>query len=205
MPVVDVYNLERKKVGTLDLSDDVFDVEVREHLFHEMVRAQLGARRGGTAKVKERNEIIGSTGKVWRQKGTGRARQGSKKGPHWVGGGVAHGPSPRSFAKKVNKKIRKAALRAACSRRQQEGKLVVIDGFDLEAPKTKQVCSVLDTFDISKALIVDLDNANLAKSARNLPKTMFLPVAGVNVYDVLRHDVLVLTKNAAEALQERLA
>jgi large subunit ribosomal protein L4 len=205
MPVVDVYNLEKKKVGTLDLSDDIFDVEVREHLFHEMVRAQLGARRSGTATVKERNAIIGSTAKVWKQKGTGRARQGSKKGPHWVGGGVAHGPSHRSFAKKVNKKTRKAALRAACSRRQQEGKLVVLDGFDLEAPKTKQVCSVLDTFGMSKALIVDLDNANLAKSARNLPSSMFLPVAGVNVYDVLRHDVLVLTKNAAEALQERLA
>ncbi len=126
MPAIDVYNLNREKTGTMALADTVFDVEVREHLFHEAVRAQMAAKRSGTAKVKERGEIVGSTAKVYRQKGTGRARQGDKKGNHCVGGGVAHGPRPRAYNIKVNKKTRRAALCAALSRRQQEGRLVVL-------------------------------------------------------------------------------
>ena len=121
MPTVDVYNQDRKKVDTLDLSDSIFDAEVREHLFHEVVRGQLASRRAGTAKAKERGEITGSRQKRWKQKGTGRARQGDGKAGHFVGGGVIHGPRPRTFEVKVNKKVRKAALCAALSRRQQEG------------------------------------------------------------------------------------
>lgn len=204
MPVVDVYNLDREKVGTVELADAVFDCEVREHLFHEVVRAQLAARRSGTAKVKQRHEVRMTGAKVYRQKGTGRARQGSKRGPHWVGGGVAHGPQPRSFEKKVNKKTKKAALRAALSRRQQEGRLLVIDSFQLPEIKTKRVASVLSRFEVGKGLIVDVDNDTLAKSAKNLASSAYLPVAGLNVYDILRHETIFVTKDAVEAIQGRL-
>ncbi|PIE65920.1 MAG: 50S ribosomal protein L4 [Deltaproteobacteria bacterium] len=203
MPVVDVYNLDRQKVGTVELADDIFDVEVREHLFHEVVTAQLAARRTGSAKTKERWEIRGTQKKAWRQKGTGRARQGSRKAPHWVGGGTVFGPRPRSFAKKVNKKVRRAALAAALSRRQQEGRLTVLDSMALAEIKTKQVRKILDTFEAPKALLVDTDNDNLMLSARNLPKSHFVAVRELNVYDILRHDQLLISKAAAELLQKR--
>lgn len=204
MPKVDIYNTEKKKVGDVSLSDDIFDAEVREHLFHELVRAQRAAKRAGTAKVKERAEVIGTRAKAWRQKGTGRARQGSRQAVHWRGGGVVHGPRPRSFEKKVNKKTRRAALCAALSRRQQEGHLVVLDAFNLEAIKTKQVAGVLNTFDVSRALIVDVDNNNLERSARNLATSNYLPVTGLNVLDILRHDHLMMTQAAVEAIERRL-
>lgn len=207
MPVVDVYNLDREKVGTVNLAEAVFDVPVREHLFHEVVRAQLAARRSGTAKTKGRSEIRGTTAKVWRQKGTGRARQGTKKAPHWVGGGTVFGPQPRSFAKKVNKNTRRAALKAALSRRQQEGRLVVLDAFELaeDTAKTKLVAGVLKRFELDRALLVDTDNDLLARSTRNLPKSKYLPVAGMNVYDILLHDTVVVTKRAVEAIEGRLS
>jgi len=204
MPVVDVYNLDRKKVGTVELNDAVFNVEVREHLFHEVVRSQLGSRRAGTAKTKERGEVRGSTAKAWKQKGTGRARQGNKKAPHWKGGGVAHGPRPRNFGTKVNKKTVRAALCAAVSRRQQEGRLIVLDKFELSEIKTKHLSSVLTTFEIGKGLIVDIANENLSLSARNLPKSSYLAVDGLNVYDVLKHETLLMTQAAIEQLEGRL-
>lgn len=205
MPAVDVYNLKREKTGTIALDDAVFDVEVREHLFHEAVRGQMAAKRSGTAKVKERGEVAGTGAKAYRQKGTGRARQGNKKGPHYVGGGVAHGPRVRSYDLKVNKKTRRAALCAALSRRQQEGRLLVIEGFELAQPRTKEVAGMLSHFELDKALIVDGGNANLALGARNLPRANYLDSAGVNVYDILKHDTLVLTRQAVEALERRLA
>jgi large subunit ribosomal protein L4 len=204
MSVVDVYNLERKKVGTVELNDAVFNVEVREHLFHEVVRNQRAERRAGTAKTKERGEVKGSTAKAWKQKGTGRARQGNRKAAHWRGGGVAHGPRPRDFSGKVNRKIVKAALMAALSRRQQEGCLVVVDSFALPEIKTSQVASVLSTFEVSKGLIVDVKNEALAKSANNLANSSYLAVDGLNVYDVLRHDTLMMTREAIQQLEGRL-
>lgn len=204
MPLVDVYNLERKKVGSIELSDSVFNAEVREHLFHEVVRNQRAERRAGTAKTKERGEIQGSTAKAWKQKGTGRARQGNKKAPHFVGGGVAHGPRPRSFGVKVNRKTVKAALIAALSRRQQEGRLVIIDRFDLGEIKTKSVVNVLSTFEVSKGLIVDVTNEKLARSAGNLAHSNYLAVDGLNVYDVLKHDTLMMTQEAVQKLEGRL-
>ena len=204
MPVVDVYNLERKKVGTVELNEAVFNVEVREHLFHEVVRNQRAERRAGTAKTKERGEIKGSTAKAWKQKGTGRARQGNKKAPHFVGGGVAHGPRPRSYAGKVNRKTVTAALVAALSRRQQEGRLVVLDKFELAEIKTKNVVNVLSTFEVSKGLIVDVNNENLAKSAGNIATANYLAVDGLNVYDVLKHDTLMMTQEAIQKLEGRL-
>jgi large subunit ribosomal protein L4 len=206
MAVVDVYNLDRDKVGTLELSDAVFGVRVREHLFHEVVRYQLAKRRGGNACTKGRALVAGTTAKVWKQKGTGRARQGTKKAPHWVGGGVVHGPTPHDFTPKLNKKVRAAALRAALSRRQEEGALTVLDSFELSEIKTRRVAGVLATFGTPKALIVDTAaNVTLAKSARNLAKAKFVAVDGVNVYDILKHDALLITREAAKAIEGRLA
>jgi large subunit ribosomal protein L4 len=204
MPMVDVYNLKRESVGTIDLSDGVFDAAVREHLFHEVVRAQMAAKRSGTAKTKERGEVRGSRRKMWKQKGTGRARAGDRKAPHWVGGGVAFGPRPRDYDIKVNKKIRRAALRSALSRRQQEGRLVVLEDFELAAIKTRSVVDILSTFEAAKALIVDGPNDNLAKSANNLKTSHYLTVDQLNVYDVLKHDTLMLTRRAIEAIEGRL-
>lgn len=204
MPVVDVYNLDREKVGSFELSEAVFGVEVREHLFHEVVRAQLASRRAGTAKTKGRSELTRTTAKPWKQKGTGRARQGDRAAPHWVGGGTVHGPTPRSFAVKVNKKIRRAALCAALSRRTQEGRVVVIDDLALERIKTKRVAGIVAGFEAGKALFVDTDNDKLRFSARNLAHAHFLPVGDLNVYDILRHETLLISKAAVEDLQARI-
>ena len=204
MPMVDVYNLKHESVGTIDLSETVFDASVREHLFHEVVRAQMASKRSGNAKVKERGEIRGSRRKLWKQKGTGRARVGDRKAPHWVGGGVALGPRPRDYAIKVNKKTRREALRCALSRRQQEGRLVVLEDFELEAIKTKSVTAVLKAFDASKALIVDGPNETLALSTNNLATSNYLSVDQLNVYDVLLHDTLMVTRRAVEAIEGRL-
>jgi len=205
MPTVDVYNLNREPIGKQDLNGDVFDVEVREHLFHEVVRAQLAARRAGTAKTKGRSEINGSRKKLYRQKGTGNARAGDKKSNTRVGGGTAFGPTPRSYEMKVNKKIRRAAICAALSRRQQEGALVVVDNFELSEVKTRQVVDALARFEASKALIIDAPNEHLALSARNLQRSNYLAVDGLNVYDILRHDTLLVTQRAVEAIEGRLA
>jgi len=204
MPVVDVYSLDKSKVGTLELSDDIFDTEVREHLFHEVVTYQLAKRRSGAAKTKERGEIAGTTQKAWRQKGTGRARQGNKKAVHWVGGGTVHGPRQRDYTPKVNKKTRANALRMALSRRQQEGALFVVDGWSIDTPKTKAVSNVLGTFGTPKTLIIDEGNDTLARSARNLAASNYLEVSGLNVYDILRHDAVIITRDAALKIQERL-
>jgi len=204
MPVVDVYNLDNKKVGTVDLDAEIFDVEVREHLFHAVVTSQLAARRSGTASTRERSEVHGANTKAWRQKGTGRARQGSRKAPHWVGGGTVFGPKPRSFAKKVNKNTRRAALKAALSVRQQEGRLVVLEDFELAEIKTQRVVQILGQFEGAKHLVVDVDNANLSKSAGNLAESVYLASDGLNVYDILRHDSLVLTRSAVDAIARRL-
>ncbi len=204
MPTVDVYSLNRDKVGSLELNPEVFDVEVREHLFHAVVTAQLAARRSGTASAKERNAISGTRQKKWRQKGTGRARQGDGKAVHFVGGGVVHGPRPRSFEKKVNKRTRVAALCAALSRRQQEGRLVVLDAFEVAEIKTKSVASALSKWDGTRTLIIDGDNENLAKSAKNLADASYLSTDGLNVYDILLHDTVMVTKAAVEAIEGRL-
>ncbi|TNF28877.1 MAG: 50S ribosomal protein L4 [Deltaproteobacteria bacterium] len=204
MPVVDVYNLDRQKVGTFALSDDVFDVEVREHLFHEVVRAQLATRRGGNAKSKTRAEVKHTTKKLFKQKGTGRARQGMKSAPHWVGGGTAHGPNPRAYTIKVNKKVRRAALCAALSRRQQEGRLILIDQLGLAEVKTKLVAKLVDRFEAGRALMVDTDNDKLRLSTRNLADAHFLPVGELNVYDILRAHTVLMSTAAAEDLQARI-
>jgi large subunit ribosomal protein L4 len=204
MPSIDVYNLNRDKVGSIDLDAAVFGGEIKEYLFWEVVRSQLASRRRGTAKTKQRNEVQGSTRKMFRQKGTGRARKGMCTVPTYRGGGVVFGPQPRDFGYRVPKKVRRAALRSALAKRLSEQRLIVVQDFELAEIKTKKVVEIMGRFDVSSALIVDARNANLDKSTRNLPTVKFLPVEGLNVYDVLRYDNLVLTSGSVKAIEGAL-
>ncbi|NOU26307.1 MAG: 50S ribosomal protein L4 [Polyangiaceae bacterium] len=205
MATIDVFNLKREKVGTVDLSDEVFGVEVREHLFYEVVKAQLASRRQGTACAKNRSAVSGSTKKMYKQKGTGNARHGSKRAPVYVGGGRAHPPRPRDWSYRPPAKVRQGALTSALSKFQKEGRLVVVDRFELAEIKTKALVSTLATLKTAKkTLVVDAaSNENLKLSIRNCKDHQFLPPEGVNVYDLLRHDTLVLSKDAAKALELR--
>ena len=205
MPKVTVYNLDMKNVGELDLSDDIFGARVNEDLFYEVLKAQLASRRQGSANTKNRAVVAGTTHKLYRQKGTGGARHGNKKAPNFVGGGSAHGPKPRSYAYRPPRKMRLGALRSALSMKLQEGRLLIVDDFKLDAVKTKRLASVLGTLAVETSAVIvdDASNQNLRLSARNLPKHQFLPPEGVNLYDLLRHEHLVVTKQAVEALQAR--
>jgi large subunit ribosomal protein L4 len=206
---VDLKNIAGKSVGQIELSDEVFGAEVHEHLLWETVKWQLAKRRAGNASTKRMSEVRGSSIKPWKQKGTGRARQGSKKAPHWVGGGSVFGPKPRSYEYDLPKKQKKAALRSALSLRANEQKLIVLDKFDSDG-KTKAVASALAALGVgqpmSKVLIVDAkDNTLLARGAKNLRASKWLAVDGINVYDILRHETLVLTQAAAKQVEAALA
>lgn len=205
MPTVDVYNLKHEKVGSLDLSDEVFGTEVKEQLFYEVVKAQLASRRSGTAAAKERAAVSGSSKKIYRQKGTGRARHGSIRAPNFVGGGQAHPPRPRDWSYRPPRKVRVGALKCALSLFCKEGRLIVVDSFELAEIKTKQLVATLSVLQADKkSLVVDnKDNEKLRLSMRNLETALFLPPEGVNVYDLLRHDHLVLSQDAAKALEAR--
>src|SRR6185295_19598875 len=205
MATIDVFNLKREKVGTLDLADEVFAAEVKEHLFYEVVKAQLASKRQGTAAAKNRSAVSGSTKKLYKQKGTGRARHGSIRAPVFVGGGQAHPPRPRDWSYRPPRQVRLGALRAALSKFQKEGRLVVVDRFELSEIKTKSVLAALTSLKTQKStLIVDVaDNEKLRLSIRNCSEHQFLPPEGVNVYDLLRHDTLVLSKDAAKKLEAR--
>lgn len=205
MPTVDVYNQNREKVSEIALSDEVFAAAVKPDLMNAVVRYQLAKKRQGTHQVKGRAQVRGGGKKPFRQKGTGRARAGTTRSPHWRGGGVVHGPTSRSHAFKLNKKVRRAALRAALSHRVAEGSVVVLDDLQLPEVKTKQVVKFLEAFGLKDALLVMPERTqNVALSARNLPNVTYLPVEGVNVRDVLHRGTLVMTKAAAEALTARL-
>jgi len=206
MATVDVYNMKREKVGSLDLADEVFGAEIKEHLFWEVVKAQLASRRQGTASAKERSAVSGSSKKLYKQKGTGRARHGSIRAPIYVGGGQAHPPRPRDWGYRPPLKVRVGALRSALSKFVKEGRLVVVDRFDLPEIKTKGLLSALDALKAEKkTLVVDhRANENLVLSIRNCKEHQYLPPEGVNVYDLLRHDTLVLSKEAVKALEQRL-
>jgi len=206
MAKFDVYDLEKKKVGELELADTVFAGEVNENLFYEVVKAKLASDRSGTHAVKNRSLVSGGGKKPWKQKGTGRARQGSTRASHWVGGGKAMGPKPRDYAYDVPKKVRKAALRAALALRTQGQKLLIVEKWEPSAPKTGKAAQVLAKLGTPRALVVD-DAANvaLARSVRNLDGSDFLAVEGLNVYDILKHDSLVLTAGTAKRLEESLS
>jgi large subunit ribosomal protein L4 len=206
MAKFDVYDLEKKKVGELELADAVFAGEVNEHLFYEVVKAKLASDRSGTHAVKNRSLVSGGGKKPWKQKHTGRARQGSTRASQWVGGGKAMGPKPRDYGYDVPKKVRKAALRSALALRNQDGKLVIVQEWAPQAPKTGAAGKVLAKLGARKALVVDAAaNQALARSVRNLDGSDFLPVEGLNVYDILRHDVLVLTAATAKKIEEVLS
>jgi large subunit ribosomal protein L4 len=201
----DVTTLDAKKAGTVELSDEVFGLEPRADILHRMVRYQLAKRRAGTAASKDRSQINATTAKMYRQKGTGRARHGSKKAPIFRGGGKAFGPKPRDHAIELPKKVRALALRHALSSKAKTDTLVVIENCELKGGKTKELKSRFAKLGFGSALIVDGAEVHdaFARAARNIPKVDVLPVQGINVYDILRHDMLVLTKAALEALEAR--
>lgn len=204
MAKVSVYNLKREAVGELELDDQVFGTEVNEGLIYDVLKAQLASRRAGTAKTKVRSEVAGSTRKLYRQKGTGNARHGSIRAALYVGGGKAHGPVPRSYAYRPPRKMRRGAMCSALSLKLKEGNLTVVDSFELPEIKTKHLASTLKDLQVRRSLIVDSkDNETLRLSVRNLPKNQFLPPEGVNLYDVLRYEHLILTKSAVNALESR--
>jgi len=205
MPKVDVYSMAKKKVGEIDLSDSIFGTEVKEHLFHAAVRYQMAAARTGSHSTKGRTDVRGGGRKPWKQKGTGRARQGTRSAPQFRTGGVVHGPHVRSHAHKLPKKVRRAALKSALSRRTEENALTVFDAFEMKEIKTKSFIDVMKKFDFDDLLLVlsESDDAVL-RSARNIPGVKVLPVAGLNVYDILDHKNLALTQSAVEAVVARL-
>ena len=207
MPKVALYNQSGSQVGDVELNDSVFGIEPNEHVLHDAVVMQQASRRQGTHAVKNRSAVAGGGRKPWRQKGTGRARQGSIRSPQWVGGGVVFGPTPRSYSYKLPKKVRRLALQSALSSKVNENSLVVLEGLAFDAPKTKEVVKVLDALNVSeKVLIVTADKDDVvAKSANNLPNAKVLTVSGLNVLDLLAHDKLIITKDAADKAGEVLA
>ena len=201
MSNVSVYNMEGKEVGTLELNDAVFGVEVNEHLVHMAVVRQLANNRQGTQKAKTRSEVSGGGRKPWRQKGTSHARQGSTRAPQWTGGGVVFAPVPRDYSFKMNKKEKRLALKSALTTRVQENKLVVIDELKLDAIKTKDMQNVLNNLKVEKAMVVT-DNENVIISTRNIPNVITASVATLNVFDVLKYNTVVLDKAAVAKVEE---
>jgi large subunit ribosomal protein L4 len=205
MATFDVFNMKREKVGSIDLADEVFGTEVREHLFYEVVKGQLASKRQGTRAAKNRSAVSGSSKKIYKQKGTGRARHGSIRAPLFVGGGQAHPPRPQDWSYEPPRRVRALALTSALSKFGKEGRLLVVDSFEMAEIKTKKLVETLDTLKAQrKTLVVDSqDNEKLRLSIRNCKEHQFLPPEGVNVYDLLRHDTLILSKAAAKQLEER--
>ena len=207
MATLDVVTIENKKAGSLDLSPVVFEAPVRPHLFHAEVRRQLAKRRSGTHSTKNRSAVSGGGAKPWRQKGTGRARQGTTRAPQWAGGGAVFGPVPRGYAHKLPKKMRRAALRSALSQRIVQDAVTVVEALPLEEYKTKRVTEMLAALGLagqSVLLVLEAADSFLERSARNLYGVTVLRAEGLNVYDVLRHDRLVMTKAAVPLVAERL-
>ena len=205
MPTLDVLNLEKKKVGSVTLREDVFAVDVNHALVHQVIKAQLAARRQGTAKTKCKGEVRGGGKKPFRQKGTGNARQGSSRSPLQPGGGQNFGPQPRSYEQSLPKEMVRGALRSILSDRVKANRLLVVDAFGLKDAKTKTMVKVLNEgLQLSKVLLVDGENVNLERGTRNIPLTRALRVEGINVYDIVRHEWVVLSKNALAAIEKRL-
>jgi large subunit ribosomal protein L4 len=202
---LDVVDIQGNKVGQIEVADEVFAHEVKEHLLYEVVKVNRAAARAGTHETKTRARVRGGGKKPYKQKGTGNARQGSTRAPHFVGGGTVFGPHPRSHAIGMPKKMRKAALASALSLRVAEKKLIVVDALGFDAPKTKQMATVLAALGMPAALVIDSkENGNASKSVKNLAKAKFLPPEGLNVYDILKHPGLVISKDAVKAIEKRV-
>lgn len=202
MAQIDVFDIGKNKVGQMDVSDDVFNTDVKEYLIHEAVKVQLANRRAGTASVKNRSEVSGGGKKPFRQKGTGQARQGCIRAPHYPGGGVAFGPQPKIYNLSMNKKARKAALRSALSYLYRDSKLTVLDRIDLDSISTKNFAAILGVFDLSKTLVViDADNNNLQLSARNIKNVKVLKSEGLNLHDMMKYKSIVFTQDAVRKVE----
>ena len=203
MATVAVYNIEGKEVDKLELNDNVFGVEINEHLVHLAVVSQLANGRQGTQSAKTRSEVSGGGRKPWRQKGTGHARQGSTRAPQWTGGGVVFAPTPRDYSFKLNKKEKRAALKSALSSRVAENKFVVVDELKFDAIKTKDFAKVMSNLGVEKALVVINDNdTNVVMSAKNIPTVKTASISTINVYDILKYNTVVVTKDAVNTIQE---
>ena len=203
MANVKVYNIEGKEVGTIELSDAVFGVEVNEHLMHMAVVQQLANKRQGTQKAKTRSEVSGGGRKPWRQKGTGHARQGSTRAPQWTGGGVVFAPTPRDYSFKLNKKEKRAALKSALTSRVEENKFIVIDEMKFEEIKTKNFQNMLNNLSVAKALVViEEGNTNAVLSARNIADVKTAGTNTINVYDILKYNTVIVSKAAAQTIEE---
>ena len=203
MANVSVYNMEGKEVGTMELNDAVFGVEVNEHLVHAAVVAQLANKRQGTQKAKTRSEVSGGGRKPWRQKGTGHARQGSTRAPQWTGGGVVFAPTPREYTVKLNKKERRLALKSVLTAKVQENKFIVLDELKLDEIKTKKFQAVLNNLNVNKAMVVLNDNdKNVVMSSKNIPNVITAQTNTLNVYDILKYNTMIVTKAAVETIQE---
>ena len=203
MANVSVYNMEGKEVGTIELNDAVFGVEINEHLVHMAVVQQLANNRQGTQKAKTRSEVSGGGRKPWRQKGTGHARQGSTRAPQWTGGGVVFAPVPRDYTFKMNKKEKRAALKSALTSKVQDSKLIVVDELKFDEIKTKNFANVMSNLNVNKGLVVLAENdANVVKSAKNIPTVDTTLVNTINVYDVMKANTVVLTKDAVAKIEE---
>lgn len=206
MPKVTLYNQSGSSVGEIELADAVFGIEPNQHVLHDAVVMQQASMRAGTHAVKNRSDVRGGGRKPWRQKGTGRARQGSIRSPQWVGGGVVFGPTPRDYGHRLPKKVRRLAIKSALSSKVQNEEIKVLDTLALDQPKTKEMVSILSNLNIGqKALVVTGDfNDNVALSSRNIPGVTFVTANGINVLDVLKHDYLVITKDAVAKVEEVL-
>ena len=203
MAKVSVYNMEGKEVGTMDLNDSIFAVEINEHLVHMAVVQQLANNRQGTQKAKTRSEVSGGGRKPWRQKGTGHARQGSTRSPQWTGGGVVFAPTPRNYTFKLNKKEKRAALKSVLTSAVNENKFIVVDELKLNEIKTKDFAKVLTNLNVEKALVVlDSNDKNVVMSAKNIPTVKTALTNTINVYDILKYNTVVVTKAAVDQIQE---
>ncbi len=203
MAKVSVYNIDGNKVGDMELNDAVFGVEVNEHLVHMAVLSQLANNRQGTQSAKTRSEVSGGGRKPWRQKGTGHARQGSTRSPQWTGGGVVFAPKPRDYSFKMNKKEKNLALKSVLTSKVAEEKMIVVEGLSFNEIKTKNMTAVLDNLKVSKALVVLNDNdKNVVLSARNIPDVKTALTNTINVYDILKYDRLIVTKDAVATIEE---
>ncbi|MBR0576303.1 50S ribosomal protein L4 [Proteiniclasticum sp. BAD-10] len=203
MPTVGLFNIEGNKVGELSLNEKVFNVEVNAAVLHQVVVAQLANKRQGTQSAKTRAEVRGGGIKPWRQKGTGRARQGSIRSPQWAGGGIVFAPKPRSYRVSLPKSMRRVAMKSALTSKVLENEMIVLESLELDAPKTKTIVAMLNAFEAKKALIVTAEsNANVYKSGRNIEGVQVMPVNNINVYDLLKYEKLIITKDAVSKLEE---
>ena len=203
MPKVDLLNKEGKKVGNIELSDEIFNVEVNEDVMHEVVLNYLANQRQGTQSTKTRSEVSGGGKKPWKQKGTGRARQGSIRATQWIKGGIALGPKPRSYKYTLNRKVKRLALKSALTTKVLENKIVVLDSLDFDEIKTKNMAQVLENLKVEKALVCLAEkNLNVQASTRNVPNVKAALVNTINTYDILKYDTFVVTKEAVEKIEE---